>query len=165
MKNIDKELYKYIGSSIIITIVIIVMLYMLIINILQNRFNKIYQTTNLIVDINPTIDRTFEKLNDIDGVNAPENKINVTNTSNQTIYYQIEMTPLNKDAEYIRLDIDDLMIRNLNNFSSENNSYIIGNYSLPSGYTSLHTIKLYLDYSTSPYQSKKCSFKLTVKEA
>ncbi len=165
MKNIDKELYKYIGSSIIITIVIIVMLYMLIINILQNRFNKIYQTTNLIVDINPTIDRTFEKLNDIDGVNAPENKINVTNTSNQTIYYQIEMTPLNKDDEYIRLDIDDLMIRNLNNFSSENNSYIIGNYSLPSGYTSLHTIKLYLDYSTSPYQSKKCSFKLTVKEA
>ena len=165
MKNIDKELYKYIGSSIIITIVIIVMLYMLIINILQNRFNKIYQTTNLIVDINPTIDRTFEKLNDIDGVNAPENKINVTNTSNQTIYYQIEITPLNKDDEYIRLDIDDLMIRNLNNFSSENNSYIIGNYSLPSGYTSLHTIKLYLDYSTSPYQSKKCSFKLTVKEA
>ena len=165
MKNIDKELYKYIGSSIIITIVIIVMLYMLIINILQNRFNKVYQTTNLIVDINPTIDRNIEKLNDIDGVNAPENKINVTNTSNQTIYYQIEMTPLNKDDEYIRLDIDDLMIRNLNNFSSENNSYIIGNYSLPSGYTSLHTIKLYLDYSTSPYQSKKCSFKLTVKEA
>ena len=165
MKNIDKELYKYIGSSIIITIVIIVMLYMLIINILQNRFNKIYQTTNLIVDINPTIDRTINKIIDINGVNAPENKINVTNTSNQTIYYQIEMTPLNKDDEYIRLDIDDLMIRNLNNFSSENNSYIIGNYSLPSGYTSLHTIKLYLDYSTSPYQSKKCSFKLTVKEA
>ena len=165
MKNIDKELYKYIGSSIIITIVIIVMIYMLVINILQNRFNKIYQTTNLIVDINPTIDRTIEKIIDINGVNAPENKINVTNTSDQTIYYQIEMTPLNKDAEYIRLDIDDLMIRNLNNFSSENNSYILGNYSIPGGYTALHTVKLWLDYSISPYQSKKCSFKLTVKEA
>ena len=74
------------------------------------------------------------------------------------------MTPTNKDAEYIRLDIDDLMIRSLNNFSTDNNSYILGNYTIPSGFTSLHTIKLWLDYTSSPYESHKYEFKLIVKE-
>lgn len=164
MKNINKELFRYIISSIIITMVIIVMVYILVLNIMQNKLNKVFQTSNLIVDLNPNIDRKIEKLTDIDGINSQINKINITNTAKETINYEIILTPVNKDENYIRLDVDDLLIRTLNNFNKEDNNYILGNYSLPSGFTAIHQIKLWLDYSSSPYQSHNYKFKLTVKE-
>lgn len=164
MNNINKTLTKYIISLVIVTIITIFLSYLLISNLLQNKIKTTYQTSNLIVEINPNINRELTKLTDIDGLNSGENHINITNISDTEVNYQILLTNLTSDESFIRLSINDYLIRNLSSFNKENNSYILGEYSLPSNYTACFNISLWLNYTESPINNNNYKFKLSIKE-
>lgn len=164
MSKVNEELIKYIGSLIIIILVIIFLSYLIVTNILQNQIKTVYQTDNLIVEINPNIKRNLNKLTDINGLNTPANIINITNSSSKLVNYKILLTGLTPDDSYLRLSINDTFIRSLSNFVKEDNSYILGEFAIPSNYSAFYNIRLWLNYSSSPYETNQYKFKLTIQE-
>lgn len=142
MKYINNYLTKYIISLVIAVIITIFLSYLIISNISQNQIKTIYNTSNLIVELNQDINRDLLKLTDIDGLNTSKNIINITNTSKEEIKYKIFLTGLTSDADYIRISLNNNLIRNLSNYTQEGNSYILGEFSIPSNYSAFYNISL-----------------------
>ena len=123
---------------------------------------KVYADGGLMIQINTKINKDLEDLSDAEGLGSKYNMINVTNNNNITKKYQIILTPINKDENDIRMALDDVLIRNLSKFEKQDNSYVVGEYSLLPNQTRMHSIRMWIDKNS---QNKKINvnFKVNVK--
>jgi hypothetical protein len=163
MKRMNKELIKIIISSVFIGLGIILLSYLIVNNILQNKITKIITTNDLIIEYPPNIKANLNSLTDINGLNSEYYSVNVTNTSNSNIQYEIILTSIISDQDYVRVSIDNGLIRTLSNYE-QNNCYKFGNYEISPGITNVKRIRMWLNKETSPYNSKSYKFKIEVHE-
>ena len=163
MKIIDKELFKYIVSSIIVSFIIIILAYFSVSLIMEGRTTKVINTDNLIIQYTPKLVLNLKRDSDINGLNTNSYNINVTNTGKEMVKYEIDLDNINSDAEYIRVSINNNLIRNLNNYETDNH-YKLGEFQIDSGVTNIHGLKMWLSKENSPYREKNYQFKVSVKE-
>ena len=162
MKKIKKKLFDSIVSMIIFTVVLIVLTIFVTNKFIELNIEKVYADGGLMIQINTKINKDLEDLSDAEGLGSKYNMINVTNNNNITKKYQIVLTPINKDENDIRMALDDVLIRNLSKFEKQDNSYVVGEYSLLPNQTRMHSIRMWIDKNS---QNKKINvnFKVNVK--
>lgn len=162
MKKIKKKLFDSIVSMIIFTVVLIVLTIFVTNKFIELNIEKVYADGGLMIQINTKINKDLEDLSDAEGLGSKYNMINVTNNNNITKKYQIILTPINKDENDIRMALDDVLIRNLSKFEKQDNSYVVGEYSLLPNQTRMHSIRMWIDKNS---QNKKINvnFKVNVK--
>lgn len=147
MKLLNKTIFENVISLIVFIIIIVALTFIITLKILQNNVYNVYKEDNFMIELEPKINKTLDKLSDIDGLNSKFNKVNITNNNVDTRKYKILITPLNNDASDIRLSVDNYLIRNLSSFDKQNDSYIIYESSLEPQKSILHQIRV--------WQSKK----------
>ncbi len=162
MKKIKKKLFDSIVSMIVFTVVLIVLTIFVTNKFIELNIEKVYADGGLMIQINTKINKDLEDLSDAEGLGSKYNMINVTNNNNITKKYQIVLTPINKDENDIRMALDDVLIRNLSKFEKQDNSYVVGEYSLLPNQTRMHSIRMWIDKNS---QNKKINvnFKVNVK--
>ena len=162
MKKIKKKLFDSIVSMIVFTVVLIVLTIFVTNKFIELNIEKVYADGGLMIQINTKINKDLEDLSDAEGLGSKYNMINVTNNNNITKKYQIILTPINKDENDIRMALDDVLIRNLSKFEKQDNSYVVGEYSLLPNQTRMHSIRMWIDKNS---QNKKINvnFKVNVK--
>lgn len=162
MKKIKKKLFDSIVSMIVFTVVLIVLTIFVTNKFIELNIEKVYADGGLMIQINTKINKDLEDLSDAEGLGSKYNMINVTNNNNITKKYQIILTPINKDENDIRIALDDVLIRNLSKFEKQDNSYVVGEYSLLPNQTRMHSIRMWIDKNS---QNKKINvnFKVNVK--
>lgn len=162
MKKIKKKLFDSIVSMIVFTVVLIVLTIFVTNKFIELNIEKVYADGGLMIQINTKINKDLEDLSDAEGLGSKYNMINVTNNNSITKKYQIILTPINKDENDIRMALDDVLIRNLSKFEKQDNSYVVGEYSLLPNQTRMHSIRMWIDKNS---QNKKINvnFKVNVK--
>ena len=162
MKILNKAIFEHTISAIIFTIFLIVFAFVITYKYIESNIHNSYNENNFMIQIDPKINKTLDILTDIEGLNSKSNVINITNNNNVKKKYQVLLSPNNSDEEYIRVGIDNVLIRNLSKFEKKDNKYILGEYSLQANQTRIHNIKMWQDKKE---QNKKINvnFKLEVK--
>lgn len=146
--------------TVVITLLIIICAYLLTSLYINNNLTRTIQDHNLIIEYNPKIKTDLLPLKDIDGLGTKGYKVNVTNLNSTNVEYEILLGNINSNEENIRLSFDDMLIRNLNKFTKEDNNYVIYKAIVDAGYTDIHYIKMWL----LPGEDKlPVNFKINVK--
>lgn len=156
---IDKEIKRYALSSIIITVLMIVVTIVIASDVIKSNFHSIFINKNVVINIEPKINKKLTKLSDIDGIKDTANKIILTNNGTNK-RYQILLKPyiVNKN---IKVSINGRIMR-LSDFVSNTYGYILYEDSLLSGYSAIFEIKMWLD-QYGELDEYYTNFKLNVK--
>ena len=162
MKILNKSIIYYTISLIISIILFIALVVFITFRVINDNVRNVYIDNNMMIDIQPRINKTLDKLSDIDSFKINGNLINITNNSNKTKTYQIILSPINNNESDIKISIDDYIIRYLNKKKKKDNNYIIYELSLEPTYTSVHIIKVFQS-NNSNIDNIKANFKLSVK--
>ena len=83
---IDKEIKRYALSSIIITVLMIVVTIVIASDVIKSNFHSIFINKNVVINIEPKINKRLTKLSDIDGIKETANKIILTNNGTNKRY-------------------------------------------------------------------------------
>lgn len=156
-----KDQIILISYSVFLAVLIIICAYLLTTLYISNNFSKTIAQDNLIIEYPPHIKTTLAPLSDSAGLKSKAYKVNVTNLSDYKVKYAIILSPMINNANNIRVSLDDLLIRNLNNFSEEDNTYVIYTTMVDPGYTDMHFLRFW-GYQTS--NELAINFKLSVKK-
>ena len=142
MKAINKSLVITIISAIFFTIIFIAIVALIVRKVvIEESIYNTYQDQKFMIDLNPKISKTLDKLSDIEGLNSSYSHINITNNNKNKRKYQILLTPINSDEKDIRVSLSNTLIKDLSSFDKNNNNYILGEFSLESGYSNIHQIR------------------------
>lgn len=162
MKAINKSLVITIISAIFFTIIFIAIVALIVRKVvIEGSIYNTYQDQKFMIDFNPKISKTLDKLSDIEGLNSSYSYINITNNNKNKRKYQILLTPINSDEKDIRVSLSNTLIKDLSSFDKNNNNYILGEFSLESGYSNIHQIRIW-QKKDSNIDKIKINFKVKV---
>ena len=150
-ENLTKEIIK---TSIYILILIVITVYITLVilnNIRGGKTTSFYNYDDLMVEIQEVIDKEVSTTLDNDN-----RKVVVTNNGDNLITYQILMST-KSDTKDLLVKVDN-RIRNVNNLSLKDNSYIIAEYDLYPGETNQTLINIYLEKGSN--RKVKVNFKV-----
>lgn len=162
MKILNKSILESVISAIIFVIIFIVLTVVVTYKFIESNIHKTYNEKNFMIEIEPKINKELEILSDIEGLKDKYNIINITNNNSDTKKYQILLSPINDDDSDIRVSVDNYLIRSLNNFEKDNNSYILYENNLEANKSRLHQIRLWQS-KNNPNKKINVNFKLSVK--
>ena len=162
MKSLNSSIIGYCIKIIIAILLVVGLIVFITLKIINNDIRNVYVDNSMMIDIQPKIYKTLEKISDEKSFELKGNTINVTNNSTTTKKYQILLSPINNNDNDIRLSIDDYIIRYLNKYDKVDDNYLLYELSLDAGYTSINTIKVWLSNSSS-LNNINVNFKLMVK--
>lgn len=110
--------------------------------------NKVVSKNDLVIDFQKdSVPSNLYSMSDGAGLKIKPYIYTCTNNSKKEITYKIVLRNkiVSKDiAKYLRVAIDDVTIKNLEEFNMENDSYILVEKNLLKGYTANHSIKIWL---------------------
>lgn len=110
--------------------------------------NKVVSKNDLVIDFQKdSVPSNLYSMSDGAGLKIKPYIYTFTNNSKKEITYKIVLRNkiVSKDiAKYLRVAIDDVTIKNLEEFNMENDSYILVEKNLLKGYTANHSIKIWL---------------------
>ncbi|MBR1416619.1 MAG: hypothetical protein IJ572_02240 [Bacilli bacterium] len=142
MKILNRSIIRYTISLIIFIGVLIGLTVFITIKIIEDNIHKTYQDNGFIIDINPKINKKLDKQLDIDGIYSPFNIINLTNNGKKR-KYQIVLTPINNSDANIRVSVNNVLIRYLNNFDKVDDGYLLYENYLNEHYSISHQIRVW----------------------
>lgn len=150
-ENLTKEIIK---TSLYILMLIVITVYITLVilnNIRGGKTTSFYTYDDLMVEIQEVIDKEVSTTLDNDN-----RKVVVTNNGKNLITYQILMST-KSDTKDLLVKVDN-RIRNVNNLSTKDNSYIIAEYDLYPGETNQTLINIYLEKGSN--RKVKVNFKV-----
>lgn len=151
-KIIDRQIILEAVCAIIILFVILVGGGVIYKNV---KGGKTYAFDNLMVELkNNGTPSNFHIMSDGTGLKTNPYVYTITNNNRKSIRYNIELRHnlhnYNNIEEYLKVCIDDVIIKKLSDFKVDDKGhYILLNEELEAGVTSVHTIKVWLG-SNSP---------------
>jgi hypothetical protein len=159
---LKKEMIKYLLSIIVIIIIIFILFFCIRNKIKGLSNNEQYKINDLIVDIEPNINKNLSILTDLEGLKSNGNKIKINNNGESS--YKINILLCGNKSDYnIKIGINKSIIRKLNSLVYDNDCYIIYTDEISSKYYKDYDVKLWLnknDYS----ESIKVKYNLKVEE-
>ena len=161
MDNLKKSQTTIIAFLIIIILIIAVFAWLIVADVINKNDNVVLKTSNLLIDIQPNINRKLDVNNDLKINKIKSNAIKITNNGSNT-NYKIVMNNVVDDDNDIKVAINNNMIRDLSKVKKESNSYIIYEGKIASGYTDILNIRLWL--TNDKNKNIKYNFVLSVIE-
>lgn len=162
MKILNRLIFEHVISAIIFVIFAIVLTVIITMKVIQNNIHNTYKEDNVMIEIEPKINRQLDKLTDIEGLNSKYNVINITNNDNVIKKYQILLSPINDNENDIRIYLDNYLIRDLSYYKKEDNSYILYESELKPDFSILHQVRVW-QAKNSDKDKINVNFKLSVR--
>lgn len=161
MDNLKKSQSIIIAFIIIILLIIIVFAWLIVSDVINKNDNVVLKTSNLLIDIQPNINRKLEVNNSLNINKIKSNVIKITNNGSST-NYKIVMGNIIDDDNDIKVAINSTMIRDLSKIKKEDSNYVIYEGKISSGYTDIINIRLWL--TNDKYKNNNYNFVLNVIE-
>ena len=114
--------------------------------ITKSQSNDIKTFDGMVVVLNDTNFNKLEVLSDGQGLKQNAISYAVTNNNEDSKRYNVIVYPDNHNEEIlenIRISVDDIYVKTLADLERHNGGYVIAGMELESGYTKMHSIKLW----------------------
>ena len=161
MKVLNKTIIEYIISITIFLMIIIGLAVFITLRFIHSNIYEVYKDNDVLIELNPKVNKKLDKLSDIEGMSSSFYKINLTNNGKRK-KYQIYISPLNDNDDNIRISLDNYIIRYLSSFEKVDDKYFIYEADIKSDYSLLHKIRIWQD-KLSDKDNLKVNLKISVK--
>lgn len=142
---LNSYIIKEILKALIVVLIIVIMAIKISTYFFRNNFNTVYTANNLIIDLQPNIKKSLNKISDYESLTMRGNIVNVTNNGE---YSKYKMLVCGKKSKDLRLNISNNNIKNLNDYVYENGCYTILEEDIDSNRMNTYELKLFLAKSS-----------------
>ena len=160
MDNLKKSQNIIIGFVVIIILIIAVFAWFIINDVINKKDNVVINTNNLLIDLNPNINNKLDVIKDNKINKLKKYNIKITNNGSNT-KYKIVLNNVIENDDNIKIAVNNDLIRNISKLKKEDNSYILYEGEISSGYTAIYNIRIWLTDETN---NNDYNFKLNVIE-
>lgn len=165
--EVSKFLKKQIIIEVLILIFFIFVIVYSIISINSKHDTDIYDQDGMVVIMDDSSFSGLEVLSDGEGLNTEGVTYTITNNNSDAKKYKVVIVPNVHDEEVlkqIRVVADDEVVYNLVDLERENGGYVVISHTLSSGYTKIHSIKLWYKLDTTDERNVEFQYRLVTDE-